>query len=103
MLRISILKIVIILMSILIIVYNCHSQFVFFFSAHRGYECQGNEFSLFMLLASNFVLNKCKTRNCSTLYPWIHQFTNNFQAEDVVRPALFPDVNPNDLVCILKY
>jgi carnosine N-methyltransferase len=26
--------------------------------ANRGYSCQGNEFSLFMLLASNFVLNK---------------------------------------------
>ena len=67
-------------------------------SAHRGFECQGNEFSLFMLLASNFVLNKCKSRNCFTLYPWIHQNTNNIQGEDMVRPALFPDVNPNDLV-----
>ena len=26
--------------------------------ASRGYACQGNEFSLFMLFASNFVLNK---------------------------------------------
>lgn len=26
--------------------------------ASRGYSCQGNEFSLFMLIASNFVLNK---------------------------------------------
>lgn len=26
--------------------------------AKRGYTCQGNEFSLFMLFASNFVLNK---------------------------------------------
>ena len=26
--------------------------------AKRGYSCQGNEFSLFMLFASNFVLNK---------------------------------------------
>ena len=28
--------------------------------AKRGYSCQGNEFSLFMLFASNFVLNKYK-------------------------------------------
>ena len=27
--------------------------------ARRGFNCQGNEFSLFMLFASNFVLNKC--------------------------------------------
>jgi hypothetical protein len=26
--------------------------------ARRGYNCQGNEWSLFMLLCSNFVLNK---------------------------------------------
>lgn len=29
--------------------------------AKRGYSCQGNEFSLFMLFASNFVLNKYDT------------------------------------------
>merc|ERR1712045_744409 len=28
--------------------------------ASRGYVCQGNEFSLYMLIASNYVLNKCK-------------------------------------------
>lgn len=26
--------------------------------ASMGYTCQGNEFSLFMLIASNFILNK---------------------------------------------
>lgn len=26
--------------------------------ARRGYNCQGNEWSLFMLIASNFVLNR---------------------------------------------
>ena len=26
--------------------------------AKRGFSCQGNEFSLFMLFASNFVLNR---------------------------------------------
>lgn len=26
--------------------------------AYRGYSCQGNEFSVFMLFASNFVLNR---------------------------------------------
>lgn len=27
--------------------------------ARQGFQCQGNEFSLFMLFASNFVLNRC--------------------------------------------
>ena len=26
--------------------------------AKQGYSCQGNEWSLFMLMASNFILNK---------------------------------------------
>ena len=36
--------------------------------ASRGYVCQGNEFSLYMLIASNYVLNKCKSKNCYTSY-----------------------------------
>jgi carnosine N-methyltransferase len=29
----------------------------------RGFFCEGNEFSLFMLIASNFVLNRCLMDN----------------------------------------
>lgn len=35
--------------------------------AYRGYYCEGNEFSLFMLVASNFVLNKCIVENQYTI------------------------------------
>ena len=35
--------------------------------ASRGYNCQGNEYSLFMLFVSNFVLNKCKSSNISNI------------------------------------
>jgi carnosine N-methyltransferase len=31
--------------------------------ALRGFFCEGNEFSLFMLIASNFVLNRCLMDN----------------------------------------
>ena len=31
--------------------------------SRRGYFCEGNEFSLFMLIASNFVLNRCLIDN----------------------------------------
>ncbi|KAK4293548.1 hypothetical protein Pmani_033760 [Petrolisthes manimaculis] len=40
--------------------------------AKRGFTCQGNEFSLFMLFASNFVLNKCRGINSLRVYPWVH-------------------------------
>jgi carnosine N-methyltransferase len=65
--------------------------------ACRGFACQGNEFSLFMLFASHFVLNKCQDVNMYTLYPWVHQFCNNKRSEDQIRPITFPDVRPADL------
>ncbi|KAI9590756.1 carnosine N-methyltransferase isoform X2 [Glossina fuscipes] len=63
--------------------------------ACRGYECEGNEFSYFMLLASNFVLNCCKEENMHTLYPWVHQNVNNLHRADQVAAVRFPDVCPD--------
>jgi len=65
--------------------------------ANDGFECQGNEFSLYMLLGSNYVLNKCKKKNCTEIYPWIHQYTNNESIEDMTSSVKFPDINPEDL------
>ncbi|XP_028658190.1 carnosine N-methyltransferase [Erpetoichthys calabaricus] len=65
--------------------------------AKLGYACQGNEWSFFMLFSSNFVLNRCSEVNSRTLYPWIHQFSNNKQSADQTRPVHFPDVNPQSL------
>ncbi|XP_068621803.1 carnosine N-methyltransferase [Battus philenor] len=63
--------------------------------ANRGYTCQGNEFSLFMLIASNFVLNRCPDVNMHTVHPWLHQYVNNITCEHQLRPATFPDVKPS--------
>ncbi|KAK2725932.1 hypothetical protein QYM36_000418 [Artemia franciscana] len=65
--------------------------------AKRGYTCQGNEFSLFMLFASNFVLNKCQGLNHYRLFPWVHTYTNNVKDEDQMRPSFFPDADPSEL------
>merc|ERR1719414_822405 len=65
--------------------------------ANNGFECQGNEFSLYMLLGSNYVLNKCKKKDCTQIYPWIHQYTNNVTADDMTSSVKFPDINPEDL------
>ncbi|KAI4877090.1 hypothetical protein NFI96_031417 [Prochilodus magdalenae] len=65
--------------------------------ARLGYACQGNEWSFFMLFSSNFVLNRCEKENAWTLYPWIHQFSNNKQSADQTRAVSFPDVNPQSL------
>lgn len=65
--------------------------------AKLGFRCQGNEISLFMLFASNFILNKCHTINGNTIYPWILQFLNNLSNDDQCRPVSFPDVNPTEI------
>lgn len=65
--------------------------------AKRGYACQGNEFSLFMLFASNFVLNKCRGLNSLRVYPWVHSGSNTLGNADQLREATFPDVDPSDL------
>ncbi|XP_054727653.1 carnosine N-methyltransferase isoform X2 [Anastrepha obliqua] len=62
--------------------------------ACRGYECEGNEFSYFMLIASYFVLNLCTEANKYTLYPWVHQYVNNLRMADQVAPIRFPDICP---------
>jgi len=65
--------------------------------ANVGFRCQGNEFSLFMLIASNFILNRCPEVNEHVIYPWVHQWSNNFSAKDQTRAVKFPDVSPFDL------
>lgn len=49
--------------------------------AARGFNCQGNEFNLFMLIVSFYVLNHCKKVDEFVVYPWIHQYCNNLSAE----------------------
>lgn len=65
--------------------------------ARRGYSCQGNEYSLFMLFASNFILNKCTTLNAYTVYPWVHQSVNNLTYCAPLRGVRFPDISPQSL------
>lgn len=42
-------------------------------------------------------LLRCEEENALTLYPWIHQFSNNKKSSDQTRPIRFPDVNPQSL------
>ncbi|KAK3788816.1 hypothetical protein RRG08_029263 [Elysia crispata] len=62
--------------------------------ARLGYSCQGNDWSLHMLLASNFILNRCQERNSMVVYPWVHQYTNNLATKDQTRRCMFPDISP---------
>ncbi|KAJ3073391.1 hypothetical protein HDU99_001976, partial [Rhizoclosmatium hyalinum] len=63
----------------------------------KGFTTQGNEFSFYMLIASNFVLNAMKSPNCYTIYPWVHSFSNMQNQEHQLRPIPIPDVQPGGI------
>ncbi|XP_077562060.1 carnosine N-methyltransferase [Haemaphysalis longicornis] len=65
--------------------------------ARQGFCCQGNEFSLFMLFASNFILNRCKGTDLYSVYPWVHQYYNHMSSADQIQVASFPDANPSEV------
>ncbi|KAI9207266.1 N2227-like protein-domain-containing protein [Polychytrium aggregatum] len=60
--------------------------------ASRGYSCQGNEFSFYMLLGAHFVLNRVVKVEQFDIYPWIHSFSNNLTAEHQLHKVCVPDV-----------
>ena len=65
--------------------------------ANLGYECQGSEFSLYMLFASNFLLNKCPSVDGFKIHPYIHEFCNNMTSKDQLKEVSFPDVDASML------
>lgn len=62
--------------------------------ASLGFTCQGNEFSLYMLFASNYILNVCTAAESVTIYPWIHNSCNIMSNNDQLREVRIPDVLP---------
>ena len=58
--------------------------------ARLGYRAQGCEFSYFMLLAANFMLNTCRERP-STVHPWVLQTCNARSVAEQTRAATVPD------------
>ncbi|KAJ3099775.1 Chromodomain-helicase-DNA-binding protein 1-like [Phlyctochytrium planicorne] len=63
----------------------------------RGFTCQGNEFSFFMLLGSNFVLNRMTQPQTYEIFPWVHSFSNFISPEHQLRSVTIPDTYPGDI------
>ena len=59
--------------------------------AKLGFKAQGNEFSYFMLLTSDYLLNKTTEANQFKIMPFIHDFSNVFRLQDVFREVKLPD------------
>ena len=58
--------------------------------AALGYQCQGNEFSAFMAMAANFLLNGVTEPRAYTVYPWLDRVCNVVRVGDVMAPAQVP-------------
>ena len=65
--------------------------------AAAGYAAQGNEFSSFMLIASNFLLNRMPPKDTGIFFPWIDNPSNVYKVEEMLRPVRFPDVVPAEV------
>eukprot|EP00252_Welwitschia_mirabilis_P027433 TRINITY_DN9401_c0_g1_i1.p1 TRINITY_DN9401_c0_g1~~TRINITY_DN9401_c0_g1_i1.p1 ORF type:complete len:591 (-),score=124.18 TRINITY_DN9401_c0_g1_i1:266-1831(-) len=59
-----------------------------------GFVSQGNEFSYYMMICSNFILNHTHKAREWVIYPWIHSNCNSLSDEDQLRPVHFPDLHP---------
>jgi len=66
--------------------------------ALAGYEAQGCEFSYFMLFAANVLLNETRRAGAFTLYPWLHDASNHWSAQHMLRAVSVPDVDPRSLL-----
>lgn len=66
----------------------------------QGYSVQGNEFSLFMLLASDFVLNGAvgSRENPLRISPYLLESRNTHSFEDMCRTVSIPDMDPFEMV-----
>jgi carnosine N-methyltransferase len=68
--------------------------------ASLGYAVQGNEFSLYMLLASDFILNAGQATPSKPLHisPFLLESRNVHGAADPIRSVAIPDVDPYTLL-----
>lgn len=63
--------------------------------AALGYSVQGNEFSLYMLLASDFILNAgISPQTPLKISPWLLESRNVHHPNDPTRIVFIPDVDP---------
>lgn len=59
--------------------------------AKLGFKSQGNEFSYFMLLCSDYILNKTTDKNEYVIQPLIHSFSNVYKEDSPFKLISIPD------------
>ena len=61
--------------------------------AKLGFKSQGNEFSYYMLLCSNYIFNNTTKENEFVIQPLIHSFSNIYNEDDPFKKIMIPDEN----------
>jgi len=61
--------------------------------AKLGFKSQGNEFSYYMLLCSDFIFNKTTKENEFIIQPLIHSFSNIYNEDVPFKSIMIPDEN----------
>jgi len=69
--------------------------------AQSGYSCEGNEFSIFMLIASNYILNQ--SLGPQTIHPWANTAINNLSHTLRLTSVSVPDVDTSQLPDNVKF
>jgi carnosine N-methyltransferase len=66
--------------------------------ARIGFKSQGNEFSYFMLITSDYILNKTNKAEEFEIFPFIHDFSNVMSTKDIFKSVKVPDVCPAEVL-----
>ena len=66
--------------------------------AVAGYDAQGNEFSYFMLLMGDYIMNRSSGKECFEAFPFLGEANNVFERAEEFAGVRFPDVHPVALV-----
>ena len=62
--------------------------------AVAGFDAQGNEFSYFMLLMGDFIMNHSSEKECFSVHPWLGGANNSMSRNDEFEMIKFPDISP---------
>lgn len=63
--------------------------------ASMGFNCEGNEFSYFMLFTSYYILNGSDVNKQQKIFPWILETCNLVSFADQMRQVTIPDIQPD--------
>ena len=67
-----------------------------------GYKCEGCEWSYYMLLISDFILNR-STREGHTIFPWVLETCNIVNSVDQFKPIQVPDFDCSNLSNLVPF